>query len=60
MKEFFEVLWMALKLWIKSFERKQKIQEKIDAEKIDVTNTHVTSAESINDLIDNISGRPKI
>lgn len=59
MKEFFEVLWMALKLWIKSFERKQKIQEKIDAEKIDVTNTHVTSAESINDLIDNISGRPK-
>lgn len=60
MSEFFEVLWRALKLWIKSFERKQKIQEKIDAEKIDVTNTHVTSAESINDLIDNISGRPKI
>ncbi len=60
MKEFFEVLWMALKLWIKSFERKQKIQEKIDAEKIDVTNTHVTTAENLNDLIDNISGRPKI
>jgi hypothetical protein len=60
MSEFFEILWMALKLWIKSFERKQKIQEKIDAEKIDVTNTHVTTAENINDLIDNISGRPKI
>ena len=60
MSEFFEVLWMALKLWIKSFERKQKIQEKIDAEKIDVTNTHVTTANDINDLIDNISGRPKL
>jgi argonaute-like protein implicated in RNA metabolism and viral defense len=59
MSEFFEVLWRALKLWIKSFERKQKIQEKIDAEKIDVTNTHVTTAENLNDLIDNISGRPK-
>lgn len=59
MKEFLEVLWMALKLWIKKIQRKQKIQEKIDSEKIDVTNTQVSTANSVNDLIDNISGRPK-
>lgn len=59
MKEFFEVLWMALKLWLKKIQRQQKVLDNLDEHKIDVTNEQVTSAENLNELIDNISGRTK-
>lgn len=59
MKEFFELLFLALKAWLKGIERKQKILENLDGQKIDVTNEQVTSANSINELLDNITGRLK-
>lgn len=59
MKEFFEVLWMALKLWLKKLHRQEKVLDNLENHKIDVTNEQVTSAENVNELIDNISGRTK-
>jgi hypothetical protein len=59
MKEFFEVLWMALKLWLKKLHRQEKVLDNLENHKIDVTNEQVESANSVNELIDNISGRIK-
>ena len=59
MKEFFTLLLTALKVWLKKIQRQQKVLDNLDEHKIDVTNEQVTSANSVNELIDNISGRTK-
>lgn len=59
MKEFFTLLITAFKVWLKKIQRQQKVLDNLDEHKIDVTNEQVTSANSVNELIDNISGRTK-
>ena len=59
MKELFQVIIAAIKIWLKKIQRQQKVLDNLDEHKIDVTNEQVTSAENLNELIDNISGRTK-
>lgn len=59
MKELFEVIITAIKIWLKKIQRQQKIEENLDNHKIDVTSHQVESAENVNELIDNVSGRVK-
>lgn len=59
MKELFQVIIAAIKIWLKKIQRQQKVLDNLDEHKIDVTNEQVTSANNVNELIDNISGRTK-
>ena len=59
MKELFAVIIAAIKVWLKKIQRQQKVLDNLEEHKIDVTNEQVTSANSLNELIDNISGRTK-
>jgi hypothetical protein len=59
MKELFQVIIAAIKIWLKKIQRQQKVLDNLDEHKIDVTNEQVASAENLNELIDNISGRTK-
>lgn len=59
MKDFFKVIWLAFKTWVMKKHHNQVVQENLDNNKLHVTNNQVESANNLNELIDNISGRKK-
>jgi hypothetical protein len=52
-------LWIAIKTWIYNRWHKAKIQHKLDQETIEETANQVESADSIDELIDNLHGIKK-
>lgn len=55
----FYTLWLALKTWIYNRWHKAKIQHKLDQETIEETANQVESANSVDELIDNLHGIKK-
>lgn len=52
-------LWLALKTWIYNRWHNAKIQHKLDQETIEETANQVESANSVDELIDNLHGIKK-
>lgn len=59
LSSIFYTLWLALKTWIYNRWHKAKIQHKLDQETIEETANQVESADSIDELIDNLHGMKK-
>lgn len=55
----FYTLWLALKTWIYNRWHKAKIQHKLDQETLEETANQVESANSVDELIDNLHGIKK-
>lgn len=52
-------IWLAIKTWIYNRWHKAKIQYKLDQETIEETANQVESANSIDELVDNLHGMKK-
>lgn len=59
MKDFFKTIWLAFKTWVMYKHHKQIVQQNLDNNKINVTGNQVSSANDVNELIDNVSGIKK-
>ena len=58
-KSILYTLWLIIKTWVYNRWHKAKIQHKIDQETIEETASQVESANSVEELIDNLHGMKK-